>query len=49
MNDTVLLFTGVSVFGLMLVAIVFTVLEFRELGERRERRGSAQERKSTVN
>jgi hypothetical protein len=34
MNDTVLLFTGAGVFGLMLIGIVLTVLEFRRLGNR---------------
>lgn len=34
MDDTLILFTGISVFGLMLVAIVLTVLEFRNMDER---------------
>jgi hypothetical protein len=34
MDDTLILFTGISVFGLMLVAIILTVLEFRNLDER---------------
>jgi hypothetical protein len=34
MDDTLILFTGISVFGLMLIAIVLTVLEFRDLDER---------------
>ncbi len=34
MDDTILLFTGISVFGLMLVAIVLTVLEFRDMDQR---------------
>ena len=34
MDDTLILFTGISVFGLMLVAVILTVLEFRDLDER---------------
>jgi hypothetical protein len=34
MDDTLILFTGISVFGLMLIAIVLTVLEFKNLDER---------------
>lgn len=34
MDDSLILFTGISVFGLMLVAIILTVLEFRDLDER---------------
>ena len=44
MDDTLILFTGISVFGLMLVAIVLTVLELRNLDERPGKDGS---RKST--
>jgi hypothetical protein len=44
MDDTLILFTGISVFGLMLVAIILTVLEFRNLDERPGEHGS---RKST--
>ena len=33
MDDTLILFTGISVFGLMLVAIILTVMEFRTLDE----------------
>lgn len=36
MNDTVLLMTGISVFSLMLVAIVMTILEFNEIGKQQE-------------
>jgi hypothetical protein len=36
MNDTVLLVTGISVFGLMLIAIVLTVAEFNQLRRRRQ-------------
>ena len=46
MNDTILLFTGASVFGLMLVGIIFTVLEFRQLGERDKQRRLAQKEKN---
>lgn len=34
MDDTLILLTGIGVFGLMLVAIVLTVLEFRDMDER---------------
>jgi hypothetical protein len=37
MNDSVLLMTGIGVFGLMVIAIVMTVLEFKQLGERQRR------------
>lgn len=37
MDDTILLFTGVSVFSLMLIAIILTVLEFRGMDERPEK------------
>ena len=46
MNDTILLFTGAGVFGLMLIGIIFTVLEFRHLGERDERAKSENENTS---
>jgi len=38
MNDTLLLLTGISVFGMMIVAIVMTVVEFREFTEKRIRK-----------
>ena len=38
MNDTLLLYTGVFVFGLMLVGVVLTVVEFRQLGKKDEKR-----------
>jgi hypothetical protein len=38
MNDALLFYTGVFVFGLMLVGVVFTVLEFRQLGRKDEKR-----------
>ena len=37
MNDTILLMTGISVFGLMIIAIILTMAEFRQLREREER------------
>jgi hypothetical protein len=40
MNDTALLLTGIGVFGLMLIAIVMTVLEFRQLSAGDKRGGS---------
>ena len=37
MDDTVLLFTGIGVFGLMLIAIILTVAEFSQMDKRRKR------------
>ena len=34
MSDTVLFLTGVAVFGMMLVAIIMTVVEFQEINKR---------------
>ena len=34
MDDSIIFMTGVSVFGLMLVGIVMTILEFRKIVER---------------
>ena len=34
MDDPLILFTGIGVFGLMLVAIILTVIEFRDMEER---------------
>ena len=33
MDDSIIFMTGVSVFGLMLVGIVMTILEFRKIAE----------------
>ena len=41
MSDTVLFLTGVSVFGMMVVAIVMTVVEFRELSAKRHRKSDS--------
>lgn len=38
MSDTVLFLTGLSVFGLMIIAIIMTVVEFREMQQRRRNR-----------
>ena len=46
MDDTILLFTGISVFGLMLIAIVLTVLEFRNMDERQEKYVAPKPRRS---
>ena len=35
MSDTVLFLTGVAVFGMMLVAIIMTVVEFQEINKRK--------------
>ena len=40
MNDTVLLFTGIGVFGLMLIAVILTVVEFAQM-DKRGNQGSA--------
>jgi len=47
MNDTVLLFTGAGVFALMLVGIIFTIVEFRNLNKQ-DRRRNSQSDKPTV-
>jgi len=39
MNDNVLLMTGIAVFGLMVIAILLTVYEFKTIyAKRRQRR-----------
>jgi len=38
MNDTTLLIIGIAVFGLMAVAVVLTVAEFRTIGRRQRKR-----------
>ena len=38
MDDSIIFMTGVSVFGLMLVGIVMTILEFRKIAERDARK-----------
>ena len=38
MNDITLLITGVVVFGLMLIAMVLTVFEFKRLGKQQKTR-----------
>ena len=38
MNDITLLVTGVVVFSLMLIAMVLTVFEFKQLGKQQEAR-----------
>jgi hypothetical protein len=45
MNDTVLLITGISVFGLMSIAVVLTVMEFNSIRDRRSRRSAASHEK----
>ena len=35
MSDTVLFLTGVAVFGMMLVAIIMTVVEFQEINKKK--------------
>ena len=42
MNDTILLFTGIGVFGLMLVAVILTVVEFAHIDKRCKQTSSAQ-------
>lgn len=36
MNDFTILITGVVVFGLMIIAVVMTVIEFKQLGKQQE-------------
>jgi hypothetical protein len=36
MTDITLLITGVVVFGLMLIAMVMTVIEFKQIGKQQE-------------
>ena len=36
MNDITLLITGIVVFGLMLIAMILTVIEFKQLGKQEE-------------
>lgn len=38
MNDTILLLTGIAVFGLMAIAVVLTVSEFLTIERRRRKR-----------
>lgn len=40
MNDTVLLITGIAVFGLMLIGVLLTVVEFNTIFEQRKQRRS---------
>jgi hypothetical protein len=40
MNDTTLLLTGAGVFSLMLIAIILTVLEFRQVSPQRKAEGA---------
>lgn len=49
MNDTMLLLVGFGTFGLMVIGIIFTVVEFRALGERDRRRSAANINPSLVN
>jgi hypothetical protein len=38
MNDSMLLIVGCAAFGLMLVGMIFTVVEFRAVGKKDKRR-----------
>ncbi|MBT8040434.1 MAG: hypothetical protein HKO85_08510 [Xanthomonadales bacterium] len=46
MNDTVLLITGISVFGLMSIAVILTVMEFNSIRDRRSGRRAASQGKT---
>ena len=46
MNDTVLFLVGCGAFGLMIIGIVLTVLEFRTISEQDRRRSAASRRDS---
>jgi len=41
MSDTVLFMTGLSVFGMMMVAIIMTIVEFREMSEKQRRKNNS--------
>jgi hypothetical protein len=41
MSDTVLFLTGVAVFGMMLVAIIMTVVEFQEINKKKHSKTKA--------
>lgn len=41
MSDTVLFMTGLSVFGMMMVAIIMTIVEFREMNEKQRRKNNS--------
>jgi hypothetical protein len=43
MNDTILLLTGLGVFSLMLIGVLFTVVEFRRISRRDKRRNASDE------
>ena len=38
MNNTVLLLTGVMVFGLMLIAVILTIVEFKRIAKKEQKR-----------
>ena len=40
MSETVLLLTGIAVFGLMLIAVLLTIFEFNTINESRKQRQS---------
>lgn len=40
MSDTVLFLTGLSVFGMMVVAIIMTVVEFREMNAKQRQKNN---------
>jgi hypothetical protein len=48
MNDTMLFLVGCGAFGLMMVGVVFTVLEFRAISERQSRRGATKINVSSI-
>jgi len=41
MSDSVLFLTGVSVFGMMAVAVIMTIVEFREMNAKRHRKSDS--------
>lgn len=48
MNDTMLLLVGCAAFGLMMIGVVFTVLEFRAISERESRRDATKINASSI-
>lgn len=46
MNDTVLLLTGVMVFGLMVIAVILTIVEFKRIGKKDKARLAKSKRDS---
>lgn len=48
MTDNVLFMTGASVFSLMIIGVVLTIVEFRRLAKRDERLRQARKKQSST-